>query len=146
MDPARKDRENIKLLAIFHFIMSGLSFLGLLFLPMHYAFMNRMMNAPMMTQPQNGQPAPDPATMASFLDMFVWFYLGMGILIFVGAIMELLCGLFLLKKKHRMFCLVVSGLNCLSVPIGTALGICTIIVLTKDSVIASYEQARLERE
>jgi hypothetical protein len=34
----------------------------------------------------------------------------------------------------------VAGLNCIQIPLGTALGVFTIMVLTRDSVEAVYQQ------
>jgi hypothetical protein len=47
-------------------------------------------------------------------------------------------GLFLLKRRHRMFILIVAGLNCLSVPLGTILGVFTFVVLGRDSVRKAF--------
>ena len=53
-----------------------------------------------------------------------------------GAAVNLYSGLFLRKQTHRTFSLVVAGLDCLLIPWGTVLGVFTIVVLTRDSVIA----------
>jgi len=49
-----------------------------------------------------------------------------------------LSGFFLLKKRNRGFSLIIGGLNCLQIPFGTALGVFTIIVLSRDSVRQMY--------
>jgi hypothetical protein len=40
----------------------------------------------------------------------------------------------LTRRASRTFCLVIAGLECALMPLGTILGIFTIVVLTKDSV------------
>jgi hypothetical protein len=38
------------------------------------------------------------------------------------------------ERRHRIFCMVVAALMCLSIPFGTALGVCAIVVLNRPSV------------
>jgi hypothetical protein len=45
---------------------------------------------------------------------------------------------FLLKRKFRMFSLVVAGLDCVQIPFGTVLGVFTLVILLRDSVRDSY--------
>jgi hypothetical protein len=51
---------------------------------------------------------------------------------------EALAGWFLLKKKHHMFCVVMGGVACTFTPLGTALGVFTIIMLMKPTVKALF--------
>ncbi|OGW59571.1 MAG: hypothetical protein A2V83_03205 [Nitrospirae bacterium RBG_16_64_22] len=48
-------------------------------------------------------------------------------------------GRFLSRRKHRIFCFVTAGLSLLFAPLGTALGVFTIIVLMRDSVRLLFE-------
>ncbi len=57
------------------------------------------------------------------------------------GILTILSGKMIGRLKHRTFSLVIAGLNCLSVPFGTALGVCTFIVLLRENVITTYENA-----
>jgi hypothetical protein len=43
-------------------------------------------------------------------------------------------GRFLARSKHHLFCLILAGVTCVLVPIGTALGVFTLIVLRRPSV------------
>jgi hypothetical protein len=57
--------------------------------------------------------------------------------IFAGwmfAILLIVAGRFLSKRKHYMFCLVMAAISCIFMPFGTILGIFTIIVLMQPSV------------
>jgi hypothetical protein len=129
----RRDREHLKLLAVFHFVFGGLALVGIAFLFVHYYIMHSVFsNAEMWkAQPQAMPPK-------AFLDAFIWFYLFMGLLLLVGFVLNALSGVFLLQKRNRMFSCVISGLNCLQVPFGTALGVFTILVLSRDSVRQLY--------
>ena len=70
-----------------------------------------------------------------------WFgaiFAGLGALVFVSiegmAALSFFTGRFLARRQHRTFCVVISALNCISLPLGTALGVFTIIVLQRRSV------------
>jgi hypothetical protein len=63
------------------------------------------------------------------LDVFIWFYLFMGVLLIIGLALNVLSGVFMWQKRNRIFSLVIGGLNCLKIPFGTVQGIFTILVL-----------------
>ena len=63
--------------------------------------------------------------------MAVWF-LGSGLL-------NLISGLYIRVRRHRTFSIIVGGINCLHMPLGTMLGVFTIVVLMRDSVRELYE-------
>ena len=43
------------------------------------------------------------------------------------------------RRTSRTFCMVVAGISCLFMPIGTVLGVFTIIVLARPTVKALFE-------
>jgi len=133
----RRDREQVRLLAIFHFVFAGLAFVGIAFLFVHWFMMHTMFSNPEMwkSQPQAMPPK-------AFLDAFIWFYVFMGILLLTGLVLNVLSGLFLLQKRNRLFSLIIGGLNCLQIPLGTALGVFTVLVLSRDSVCQLYGVGR----
>jgi len=130
-----RDREHLKLLTIFHFIFAGLAFVGMGFLCVHYAIMHTVFSNPDMWKSQ-----PQAMLPKAFLDAFIWFYLFMGVLLLTGLILNVLSGVFLLLKRNRLFSLTIGGLNCLQIPFGTALGVFTILVLSRDSVRQLYSR------
>jgi hypothetical protein len=56
-----------------------------------------------------------------------------------SLVLNILAGKYLGARKHRTFCFVVAATNCLYTPLGTVLGIFTIIVLLRDSVRATFQ-------
>lgn len=76
----------------------------------------------------------------------MFFIIG-GVLFFLlmvlSGIMQILSGRFMVKRKYRAFSLIIAGLNLMSVPLGTTLGVFTLIVLLRPSVTAEYEAAKL---
>jgi hypothetical protein len=122
------DKEHLKLLALFHYVLSGLValfgcipvihlVLGIFFITMPEKF-------------GTGSNAP-PAFLGWF---FVIAASGFILLSWTFAILVLVAGRFIAQRKHRTFCFVIACLECLYVPFGTILGVFSIIVLNRPSV------------
>lgn len=126
------DDRHLNLLSIFHFIGSGFALLGLVFIGLHYAMFSTVFNDPKIWA---GAAQPPPP---GFFDVFKWIYLVAAAWYVASLVLNLLAGTYLRRKMHRAFCFVVAGWNCLHIPVGTILGIFTIIVLARDSVRAAF--------
>lgn len=50
------------------------------------------------------------------------------------SIATILVGKFINQRRNHLYCLILAGVNCISFPIGTALGVFTFVVLLRDSV------------
>jgi len=126
-----QDREHLRLLAIFYYIWAGFQALGGL---MGLAFIG--VGAFIASSPQISQSNNPPPP---------WFgaiFAGLGALVFVSvegmAALSFFTGRFLSRRQHHTFCVVISILNCLSLPFGTALGVFSILVLQRSSVKALF--------
>lgn len=140
MAPLPRDQRNIdidhlNLLSIFHFVGAGLAALGTLFIMAELAFMQFIFSNQALWQNQKGPPPPE-----IFFVMMKVVYGLMGLWFVASLILNLLSGLFLRQRRHRTFSLVVGCINCGHVPLGTVLGVFTIIVLARDSVKGLYDQ------
>jgi hypothetical protein len=133
-DQRKVDADHLKLLSIFHFVGAGLAFAGILFVLAHYAIFHAFLSNPKMWENQKQTPPP-----AEFFAIFKWFYLFFAVWFVGSGVLNLLSALFIRARKHRTFSLVVAGINCLHIPLGTVLGVFTIIVLIRDSVRELYE-------
>jgi peptidoglycan biosynthesis protein MviN/MurJ (putative lipid II flippase) len=133
-DQRKIDAGHLKVLAICHFVGAGLALLGILFLLIHYAIMHAVFSNPKFWQGRNQTPPP-----AEIFAMMKWFYLIGGLWFIASGILNVISGFFLLARKHRIYSLVVAGINCLHIPLGTILGVFTIVVLNRDSVRELYE-------
>lgn len=134
-DHRQTDADHLRLLSIFHFVGAGLAFLGILFVFVHFAISQTMLNNPQLWQNQQQGYPPD-----EFFAAIKWLYLVCGAWFFASAVLNVISALLLYARKYRTFSLVVGGINCLHIPLGTVLGIITITVLIRDSVRELYER------
>lgn len=133
-----KDAEHLRTLSICHYVVAGLSLFGIAFLALHYAIMSTVFGNPKLWEKAKEPPPFDPV---QFFHLMQWFYLLIGLFILACGIVTLMSGRFLGKRVNRTFSLIIAGLNCLFVPFGTILGVFTLVVLTKESVIRLYEES-----
>lgn len=128
---AEQDREHLRLLAIFHFVLAGVAALFSL-LPVFHLLVGFGLLASAGTAPAEALPGV----------LVGWIFVGVaGLMMTLGfgyAACLLIAGRSLAERRRHTFCLVVAGLSCLFMPIGTALGIFTILVLVRPSVRALF--------
>lgn len=130
------DDGHVKSIAICHFVWGGLLMLfSSLFI--FYIVIGAMMvngSIPMPATP--GAPGPPPAALG-------YMFVCMGVIaILLGwsvGILNIVSGRRILQRRWRVFSLVMGGVNCISFPLGTTLGVFTFIVLLRPSVIARYQ-------
>jgi hypothetical protein len=134
-DQRKADADHLRLLSIFHFVGAGLAVLGLCFLAVHYLFLHAFLDNPDMWKNQKGAVPPPK----EFFTMFKWFYVAFAAWFVVSAVLNVLSGMFLGRRKYRTFSLIVAVINCIHIPLGTVLGVFTIIVLLRPSVLELYE-------
>jgi hypothetical protein len=123
--------ENLKLLAIFHYVVAGIAALFSMFPVIHLVIGFTLLAAPeTMVKPG--------ATAAADLHLLHF----VGAAFFILAAIFILCGLsfaacvavsgwFLQKRTRYLYCMVMAGIECAFVPFGTVLGVFTIITLVK---------------
>ena len=138
-DQRKVDIENLNLLSIFHFVGAGLACLGLLFLAVHFAFMHSFLEDPSAWQPHGAKPVPPPPP--ELIKFFGFFYALFALWFIASLILNIISAVCLRTRKSRNFSLAVAAVNCLHLPLGTVLGVFTIVVLCRDSVRTLYETA-----
>jgi hypothetical protein len=123
-----QDLEHLRLLSIFHYVLAGLAALFACFPLIHLVIGLIFVFAPekMMS---NGD-APPAFIGWFFVILAVCFILaGLALAVFIAV-----TGRFLSQRRRHLFCMVVAAIECTFMPFGTALGVFTLIVLTRDSV------------
>lgn len=132
MNTPDRDDEHLKLLSILYYVWGGLTACGACFGSI-YAIAGGVFMAAAAQGP--GQNTPPPPWLGALL-----IVLG-GVIAFIAivfSVLNILTGRFLAQRQRHTFCFVMGALSCLSFPLGTALGIFTIIVLQRPSVKARF--------
>lgn len=124
-----KDIEHLKLLAIFHYVFGGVTAVTSSFALLHF-FMGLMMVMNPALSSEAGPVGWIFMLFGAFIVLAGWT-LG-GAMIYSGRMLQ--------QRKRSLYSQIIAGLCCLSIPFGTALGICTFLVLRRPSVKALYDQ------
>ena len=135
----RPDADHLRVLAISHYITAGLTLLMSGFIPLHYAIMKMVFTSPEMMKTKPGEPAT-PFDPAEFFALIQWFYFIAAVFMLSAVILTAISGRFIQRRVHRLFSLIVAGFMCMFFPFGTALGVFTFIVLTRESVWRLYSE------
>jgi hypothetical protein len=132
---ANRDDEHLRLLSIFHYVLGGIVGFFACFPCIHVAVGVLMVTGRM---PSGGSGPPPQA--------FGWVFVIMGsVFILLGwtlAILLLIAAGRLRKRRGWTFCFVVACISCLFMPMGTVLGVFTILVLSRETVKAAFGQVR----
>lgn len=139
-----RDIEHLKLLSIFWYVIAGLQALAGCFSIVYIAMGTVFLTAPAAvssatTRPgQTTQPQAPPELLGGM-------FIGIGgcILIFALGLAALafFTGRSLAQHRRRTFCMIMGGLICLSIPIGTVLGVFTLMVLARPSVALLFARS-----
>ena len=127
-----QDLEHLKILAICFYVKAGLTLLMGIFFAVYFMFVGGIF---MSIDIKHKAGEPNPAMFGGF---FIVIGIVVALVIAFFAFLEFYAGRSLSQHKNHTFCLVIAALSCLSVPLGTILGIFTIVVLVRDSVKAIF--------
>lgn len=122
------DREYLRLLSIFHYVVGGLAALFACFPIIYIAVGVLALYAPG-TMDAEGEAMP-----AFFGWIFIVIGAGLMLLGWAFAVFAIITGRYLARQVHYLFCMVMAAIECMFMPFGTVLGVFTIIVLAKPSV------------
>ena len=150
LDPQRiKDEEHLKLLGVFNYVFAGLCGFGaLMFVPhlmmMQSGFFEEAFEqaAEQAAQQSGEQGATVTVQPEAFTTFFTIFIAGWIVVALTAAVLSFLSARFLRSKRSRGFSMVVAGLQCLAVPLGTILGVFTFVVLGRPTVQKAYDEAK----
>lgn len=131
-----RDREHLRLLTLGYYILAAMTGLFSLLPTAFLLISGSLLSAGSIAPAALGSPQ-DTRLLGELL-------FGAAAAVFVsgalGAAGSFLTGRYIRDHRRRTFCIVVAALSCLSVPLGTLVGICTIVVLNRPSVRALFSE------
>jgi hypothetical protein len=131
------DDEHLRLLSLgylFSGIMTALfSLMGLV-----YAGMGLLMSRFFAEAARNAAHAEKipPESLGTIVGVFGGLFFLVAISLALAKFWAARC---IKRRQSRFFCLIVAGIACFGIPYGTVLGICTFLVLGRQSVITRFE-------
>ena len=128
-DRRKTDRNYLLALSIFHYLLALLT--GAICVQMVWGFisMRRFMNE-MYERPPH----------AAMWHTWDWFWPGMAVVFGLAAVLNAASAWCMLRRKAWTLSVVVAGLDLIYFPVGTVLGIFTLIVLLRGSVGDWYKE------
>lgn len=134
MDERDRVAEHLKTLSVLYYVYAGLHLLGVCVAGVWIALGGAIGAAI-----RQDASAPEGAEVVGGLLGAIGLFLGCMAL--AGAVLCFLSGRWIGARTNRTFSLVVAGITCLNMPLGTALGVFTFIVLQKPEAVAMYDEA-----
>jgi hypothetical protein len=129
------DLQNLRLLSIFHYVVAGFAALMGCFPIIHLVIGIALLTGEFPQAPQSDFPQ-------TLFGAFFAGIAGLAILTMWSlAACLVVAGRFLGQQRRRMFCVVVAAVECLLVPFGTVLGVITLIILHKPTVMERFAQS-----
>ena len=132
-----QDLEHLRMLSIFHYVMGGIGALAATFPCIHLTIGILLVVAP--ESLGTGNQGPPPAFLGWMFVIVAAFMILVG---WTMAICVVLAGRSLARQTRYGFCFAVGCILCLFMPLGTILGVFTLIVLSRDSVKQLFEGVR----
>ncbi len=126
------DDDHVKLLSIFYYVLGGLSLIGACG-GAAYIVLGVVMTSGGLPSTQS---SPPPGLVGPVMIALGIFALLISVTFSAALIYTGRC---LQQRRYRILCTVVAGFTCLSIPLGTALGIFTFIVLSRENVRRMFD-------
>jgi hypothetical protein len=143
-DPNAADVSYLKTISILHFVWGGIILFFSLLMLIYIGFGVAIVSGTFAPTPMP-VPTTGPAVNGDLPREFGWIFIVFGVVgMVVGltlGILNIVSGRRIAARRSRVFSFVIAGINCMSFPFGTALGVFTFILLSKEPVKAMYAQA-----
>ncbi|HEY3817747.1 MAG TPA: hypothetical protein VGL81_11275 [Polyangiaceae bacterium] len=134
--PTAEDETQLNTLAICHYIYAGMLGLFGLF-GLIYVVFGVILATASLGATGAGHAGPPPAAIGGvvaaiggFITVFLW----------AKAACVAYSGMSLKKRQKRTFSFVIACICCVNIPLGTALGVFTLVVLSRPTVKAIYDR------
>jgi hypothetical protein len=135
------DQEHLRLLSLFHYILAGLTAVMACFPVIHLIIGIAFLTNPDVFNNGPGNQPPPPKEMMTMIGLM--FTIIPALLIILGWIFSFclfLAGKNLKRRTRYSFCFAIAIVSCLCAPLGTVLGVFTLIVLSRPSVKTLFDR------
>jgi len=137
---AAVDEDNLRLLEIIFYVAGGMTVLFSCFFLLHFTmFLVFGLNPQIFANASHNQHVDPPPA-----GLFLAFAAVIGVVILVGwtfGALQIYAGRCLRNRRHWMFVMIVSGIECIFIPWGTVIGVFAITLLNRPSVRPLFEHS-----
>ncbi|MEG0186310.1 MAG: hypothetical protein RR704_22960 [Stenotrophomonas sp.] len=131
-----QDATQLRQLAIAHYVVAGLIAVFSLIFVLHIALGIAMLTGSLPMKSGGNPPSPEDQQIVG------WMFTVMGTCIVLGGLtlagFMAYAGRCLSRQRRYLLCMIVAGLSCLFTPIGTILGVFSLVVLLRPQVKAAF--------
>jgi hypothetical protein len=127
------DADNLRLLEIAFYIAGGMTALFSCFFLIHFCmFLVFGLNPQMFANSAHGQQVTPPPA-----GLFLGMAAVIGVVILLGwafGALQIYAGRCLRQRRSWLFVMIISAIECIFIPWGTTIGVCSLILLNRPSV------------
>lgn len=136
MGITEQDRQYLQLLSIFHYVVAGMTALFGCIPIFHLGIGLSLLFGGMFSEV--AMETGDTLLMTVFALLFTLLPLALIVGMWGLALATAVSGYFIQTQQRRTFSVVVAAINCVLFPFGTVLGVFTIVVLVRPSIMGLY--------
>jgi hypothetical protein len=134
----RTNTEHLNLLSIFYFVFGGLSLFGAFILLIYILIFGLIFSNHTIQESIQSQSGGE--VVGSVFGIISVVFIVIFIFILTVGILQIIAGFKLRKKRSKGLIMLVAILELLSFPLGTTLGVFTIIIISRSSVAAMFDK------
>jgi hypothetical protein len=134
--------QYLKILSVFHYVVGGIAALFACFPIIHFVVGLLMLVSSFVPGPVESTEGSSAFPFFPMTFMGLFFTVLAGSMILLGwafAVCMVIAGRSLATRTRYMFCMVMAGIACTSMPFGTVLGVFTILVLMQPVVKEMFQ-------
>lgn len=129
------DEEQLRLLSFFHYVSGAVTIAFSSMFIFHLIFFGYMISNPELFNNDDAENAKDAMQV---MQIFVAVFGAFVILGITYGICEIVSGVFIKRRKYRLFSMIVAIPRIIFIPYGTILSIFTLMLLERDSIKSLY--------
>jgi hypothetical protein len=122
------DASHLRTLSILYYVNAGLSLFMLVVIALQAVMLSFM----------ESMPAQKPPGFEQMWGLFAAMWVVLGVFAVAMAALNIATARALGRRDRRLLCQVCAGINCLSVPLGTLLGVFTLLTLERPAVREAF--------
>ena len=130
------DEEQLRLLTFFHYVSGTITIMFSSMFIFHLIFFGYMTSNPEFF---NNEDVENVKEAMQFMQFFVAVFGAFVVLGIAYGICEIMSGVFIKRRKHRVFSMIIAIPRIIFIPYGTILSVFTLILLDRGSIKSLYE-------